>query len=162
MANNDWLTQTQELMQTWTKAQQALWENWRSLMPTMSAQPASEEWKQAVTAWKDVMQRSLNAQADFVKFWSESMTAMPLMGKQMEEMSTLIVETTQRWTNVQNEIWSNWLDAVAKADAAAMAQNWDEGTRKAFDAWRETVNSAIEAQRKMMETWMSSTGEKKE
>jgi hypothetical protein len=115
MANNDWLTQTQELMQTWTKAQQALWENWRSLMPTMSAQPASEEWKQAVSAWKDVMQRSLNAQADFVKFWSESMTAMPLMGKQMEDMSTLIVETTQRWTNVQNEIWSNWLDAVAKA-----------------------------------------------
>lgn len=59
MANNDWLTQTQELLQTWTKAQQSLWENWRSLMPTMSAQPASEEWKQAVSAWKDVMQRSL-------------------------------------------------------------------------------------------------------
>lgn len=90
------------------------------------------------------------------------MTAMPLMGKQMEEMSSLIVDTTQRWTHVQSEIWSNWLDAVAKADAAAMTQNWDEGTRKAFDAWRETVNSAIEAQRKMMDSWMSGAGEKKE
>lgn len=160
MASNDWVSQTEELLQTWTKAQQSLWENWRSLMPSMSAQPASEEWKQAVGAWKDVMQRSLTAQADFVKFWSESLTSVPMVGKQMEDMSSLIVETTQRWTNVQNEIWSNWLDAVAKADAAAMVQNWDENTRKAFDAWRETVNSAIEAQRKMMDSWMP--GEKKE
>jgi hypothetical protein len=162
MANNDWLTQTQELMQTWTEGATGAVGELALADADDERTACSEEWKQAVTAWKDVMQRSLNAQADFVKFWSESMTAMPLMGKQMEDMSTLIVETTQRWTNVQNEIWSNWLDAVAKADAAAMAQNWDEGTRKAFDAWRETVNSAIEAQRKMMESWMSSAGDKKE
>lgn len=160
MANNDWLSQTEELVQTWTKAQQTMWENWRSLMPSVATPPASVEWKQAVDAWKDIMQRSLTAQADFVKFWSESMTSVPMVGTQMQDMTSLIVETTQRWTSVQNEIWTNWLDAVAKADAAAMAQNWDENTKKAFEAWRDTVNSAIEAQRKMMDTMLP--GGKKE
>lgn len=160
MANNDWLSQTEELVQTWTKAQQTMWENWRSLMPSVATPPASAEWKQAVDAWKDVMQRSLTAQADFVKFWSESMTSVPMVGTQMQDMTSLIVETTQRWTSVQNEIWTSWLDAVAKADAAAMAQNWDENTKKAFEAWRDTVNSAIEAQRKMMDTMLP--GGKKE
>lgn len=160
MAGNDWLNQTEELMRTWTKAQQSMWETWRGAMSGVTSQPSGEAWDQAVGAWKEVMQRSLSAQADFVKFWSESLTTVPLAPKQMQDMSTLIADTAKRWTDTQSQIWTSWLDAVAKADTAAMAQSWDENTRKAFDTWRETVNGAIEVQRKLTEGWIGA--EKKE
>ncbi|MEN9934239.1 MAG: hypothetical protein RLZZ387_818 [Chloroflexota bacterium] len=154
MAANDWLNQTEELMRTWTKAQQSMWETWRANMPSATAQPAAAEtWAQSVQAWQDVMQKSLTAQADFVKFWSESMTSAPMAPAQMQEMSALIADTTRQWTETQSQIYSSWLDAVAKADAAAMAQSWDDGTRKAFETWRATASSAIKAQRKLAESW---------
>jgi len=152
MSSNETVRQAEELMQNWTKAQQTMWESWRAAMPDGTAQLSPEAWEQAISAWKEMMQRSLNAQADFVQFLSESMKTVPLAPAQMHDVATLMADTTRRWTDAQSQIFSSWIGAMGKASPAAMMQSMNEGTRTAFDAWRDTVNASIEIQRRIMES----------
>ena len=151
----DWNKQADEVMKTWTKAQQDLWDTWRRSMPLAGAAQADENWNKAVTFWKEAVDRSLNTQMEWTKMWVDSIKAQKTMPKEMEAWTDQMLATMQTWNESQATFWENMLESVQKMTPERLRQQVEEGAQQAFQSWQDAMQRAISAQQEFAAFWMS-------
>ncbi len=157
----DWTKQAEEMLKTWTTSQQSMWDSWLKTIQGVGTTQTTETWEKSIETWKDSVQRALEAQNSWTKFWAESVVASSGSNKQTSDWSNQMVEMTKKWTDTQAQLWNSWFETIKKADPSAMAQNWNaEEMQKIVGSWQEAAQKAMEAQ--MEWTRMLTSGQLKQ
>ena len=150
----DWMQQAEEVMKTWTKAQQDLWDTWRRSMPLASATKADETWGKAVSFWKETVDRSLGAQMEWAKLWVDSIKAQKSLPKEMENWTDQMLATMETWNETQAKFWEGMLESVQSTTPETLRQRMDEGAHTAFQGWQDAMQRAISAQQELSNFWI--------
>lgn len=70
----EWAHQGQAMMQRWIDTQRQLWDGWFQVVKRLSPSLAGESWdregQQFLQAWQEAIQKALDAQVNWVHFWS--------------------------------------------------------------------------------------------
>jgi hypothetical protein len=70
----EWARQGQDMLKRWTEIQKQLWEGWfqtvRKLQPSGFGGSWAREGQPFLQAWHDTIQKTLDAQADWTRFWA--------------------------------------------------------------------------------------------
>lgn len=171
----DWTKQANEMLKTWTGAQQKVWETWASSMQLMAAPQSPEAWQKTVETWRGTVRQALESQVELTRLWAEGVAAsavsmpsapqipgMPAMptgapSAAMVEWTRQMLEMTRSWTETQVRFSENWFELLKKAEPASMAQSWDAGqAQKIMATWQEAAQKALEAQTEFSKMMMSS------
>jgi hypothetical protein len=153
----DWTKQAEETMRTWTKAHQQLWESWKSAMPQAGATQAGEAWEKVVDYWKEAIDKSLGAQAEWADLWASSVRSQAGAPKELGAWTEQMASTMKTWTESQSQLWQDMLDSFKQATPEALALRLDESAQAAFKTWQDAIQKAVEAQRELTKHW---TGQK--
>lgn len=149
----DWMKQSEEMMKTWTRAQQDLWDAWKRSMPSLSATPASASMNQAMSFWKEAIDRSLNAQMEWAKLWAESMKAQQGAPKELGAWADQMLATMKSWNESQTRLWEGMIDSLGAMTPEALRQRMDQGAQGAIQSWQEAMQKAIQAQHDLSAIW---------
>jgi exonuclease VII large subunit len=146
----DWTKQTEELFKTWTAAQQRMMESWLHAVQAYVPNQASDAWQQSLDAWRNEVQRALDAQLALSKNWSERMNTLSSSGS-MGEMSKQFPEMMRSWTEAQSQLWQRWFDAAKQSAPASMASLFSgDEAKQVMALWQEASQKAVEAQMEWM------------
>jgi hypothetical protein len=156
----DWMKQAEELMKTWTKAQQEVWDTWRASIPTVGSIQAGESWEKAIGFWKEAADRSHKAQMEWAQLWADSIKAQKGAPKELGQLTDQLLATMKTWNDAQAQFWGSMFDSMQQASPEMLKQRMDEGSQVAFKAWQDAVKKAVESQQELMSLW-SGKGEKK-
>jgi hypothetical protein len=70
----EWARQGQEMATRWGETQRQLWQNWfetvRKLRPSAFGGSWDREGQRFVQAWQDAVHKALEAQAEWMRFWT--------------------------------------------------------------------------------------------
>jgi len=157
----DWSKQAEEMMQSWTKAQQQLWESWKSAMPAAGTTQAVEAWEKVVDFWKEAIDKSFSAQAEWANMWANSVKSQAGVPKELGAWTEQMVSTMKTWTDSQAQLWQAMLDSMKQASPESLLKRMDENTQVAFKAWQDAVGKAVEAQRELSSHWTGSKAKEK-
>jgi hypothetical protein len=159
----DWTKQADEMIKTWTGAQQKMWESWFELMQSVGTpQSATGIWEKTVDAWRDTVTKALESQVAWTRLWAESVTANAGSSKEVADWAKQVLELTSTWTESQTKLSESWFEMMKKADPTLVAGSWDgEQAKKMMSAWQETAQKAMDAQKQWSTFWTPATSEKK-
>jgi len=149
----DWMKQAEELMKTWTKAQQEVWDTWKASIPTVGSIQAAESWDKAIGFWKEASDRSHKAQMEWAQLWADSIKAQKGAPKELGIMTDQLLATMKTWNEAQAQLWAGLLDTMQGASPEKLKQRLDEGSQVAFKAWQDAVNKAMDAQQDLISLW---------
>lgn len=150
----EWTKQAEDMIKTWTGAQQKMWESWVSAVQGIGTPSAGASWEKTIDTWQESVKGALDAQITWTKFWAESVAASAGSSQQMTDWSKQILEMAEKWTSTQDQLWSNWFDTMKKSDPVNMSKNWNpEEMQKMMQVWQESAQKAMEAQMEMARMW---------
>ena len=150
---SDWNKQVEETMKSWTKAQQQLWENWKSAMPKTGSTQATEAWDQAFSFWKDAVDKSLNAQVEWASMWANSVKSATGAPKEWTAWTDQVVATMKTWNESQTQLWNSMFESMKQATPDTLTQRMDEGAQLVFQTWQDAIHRAVEAQKELTKYW---------
>ncbi len=159
----DWNRQAEDMIKTWTGAQQKMWESWLSAMQGMSPAASSQEaWEKSVEVWSESVQNALEAQVAWTKFWADSMTTGTNTPKEVTDWSNQVLDMMKRWTETQKQLSESWFDSVKKADPTSMTTTWsNEEAQRVVQSWQEAAQKILEAQMGWLRIWTAAQSQKK-
>jgi hypothetical protein len=152
----DWTKQAEELMKSWTKAQQQLWDTWKSAMPKVGTTEASAAWEKMIEFWKEALDQSLNVQIEWANMWANSVKSQPNVPKEFGTWTDQMTVTMKSWSKSQVHLWESMRDSMKQATPETLMQHMGEGAQVAFQAWRDAVDKAVEAQEELTKHWTGS------
>lgn len=143
----DWTKQTDDLIKTWTGAQQRMMDAWLGAMQGFKVTQVSETYQKSLEAWKTEVHRALDAQLKWAQTWSDSVNSTSSAVPQMGEMSKQMLDTMKRWTETQSDLWDRWFEAAQKVDPSALNQLVkSEDAQKVIQTWQDAAQKALDAQ----------------
>ena len=146
----DWTKQTEEMIKTWSDAQQKMWDSWRGAMQVGEGSRVAEGWEQAIAAWKAAVERALQAQVDWTQRWADSVASGTNTPKEMVDWSRQVVEVTQRWTESQKSLWGRYFETLQRANPSAVSASLSDEAQKVNQAWQEAVQRSLDAQQEWL------------
>jgi hypothetical protein len=145
METMEWAKQSEDMLKTWTESQKKLWDEWTKAMPSFGKSPSTEVWEKTVEAWRQTVQRLLDAQIEAMHQWAEHFTTGKGTPQETAEWAKQGQEMLTRLAETQKQLWESWFDVVKKFDASNM-MNWPRDGQKFIQTWQETIQKAFDAQ----------------
>lgn len=151
----NWLKQSEDVVKTWTDAQQNIWQSWMSLMqtPSMSV-PAM--WGKMLDAWQKSVDEALSAQDKSFQLWMAQAKDVENTPEQLQAWLTQGEEMTAQWQATQKQLWGTWFDLIRKADINMTAMPMQAQAQKAFQTWQESADKMMNAQSAWVKNWTKS------
>jgi gas vesicle protein len=145
--------QTEEILKTWTDVQKKSWEGWLETIKSYDASQPAQVWEKTINTWQDSVKRTLEAQAEGSRIWAESVTSVQGAPKEVAEWAKQVQEMTQRWTEVQQQLWDNWFEVAKKADPSKIGETWggSEG-QNILQAWQDVAQKVLNTQSEWAKT----------
>ena len=78
----DWTKQSEAMFKAWTDTQQKMWETFSESMAGFGKSPGEKMWAQAIKAGEELVKNSLDAQAAWMKSWSQNFKSLEGMPEQ--------------------------------------------------------------------------------
>ncbi len=159
----DWNQQAEEMIKTWTGAQQKMWESWLNAMQGMGpVASSSDAWHKSVEAWRESVKGALEAQVAWTRFWADSVVNSSNSPREVVEWSNQVIDMMKRWTETQTQLSESWFETVKKSDPSAIARNWNnDEAQKVVHAWQEATQKLIEAQMGWLRIWTAAQAQQK-
>lgn len=107
------MKQGDDLLTTWTKAQQKLWESLAAALSNSRQDDGKELVKAAqrggLAAWEAAVQQSLKAQEIWLEQWcKQTQLANPELTRASDELRGIM----QSWISTQTQMWENWFSLL--------------------------------------------------
>jgi len=146
----DWTKQTEEMIKTWSDAQQKMWESWRGAMQGSESSRVTEGWEQAIAAWRTSVERALQAQVEWTQRWADTIASGANTPKEVADWSRQVLDVTQRWTEAQKSLWARYFETMERASPSAMSTTLSDEAQKVSQAWQEAIQKSVEAQQEWL------------
>src|SRR5258708_28412982 len=104
--------QEESLVSTWADAQQKVLAGWLDLIQGTERTSCAVTWNETVKAWQTAVQETLDAQARWLRDWTERVqvtSGSPTeLRKNMQHAQMLLL----RWTEAQQHLWQAWFQLI--------------------------------------------------
>lgn len=147
----DWSKQTQDMFKSWTDAQTKTWNTWLDTVKSFDPSQPGQAWEKTVDAWQQSVKNTLSAQVEGSRIWAESVSSIQGAPKETANWAQQVQDMTQRWTDLQTQMWDNWFDVMKKADidkfntfgkeGSGMMGPWQDMSKKMMDAQAEWIRN---------------------
>ncbi len=159
MDTMEWTKQSQDMFKTWTDTQKKMWEDWFQTMQGLGASQPNEVWKKTVDGWSDSINKTLDAQAEWIRVWADTAGTAKNMPKETAEWAKQGHDMMKRWTETQKQLWTTWFDIVRKLDPG---KNWGQDGQKFLQGWQDAVKKAADTQAEWARLWTAGSARKSE
>jgi hypothetical protein len=150
----DWAKQSEEMLKNWSETQQAMWKNWTDMFPGAGAAPqATELWTKTVETWEQALHSSMDAQAEWMRMWVESLESQDQLPDEMVQWAEQVQEMSRQWGASQAQLWDGWFAMLKNMQPANVTESWLEDGQKAFQAWQDSAKKVMDANMKLAENW---------
>lgn len=147
----NWTKQAEEMVKTWTEAQQNAWQAWQKLMDPQDAQSQMvENWQQMMALWEEAVKNSISAQNQWMQTWADMVDEQMDVPDEIMKFVEQAKEISQRWAENQEKLWQGWFDLMKQAKPTFPASGIGTDSKKVFEAWQESTKNMMDAQTKWM------------
>jgi hypothetical protein len=155
----DWTKQAEQMVHTWTDVQRQMLDTWLTPMKGLASgqsEAAASEYLKGLEAWEGAVQKSLDAQANWLRLLTESMTANKNPADVATAWSDQTREMTQIWSDANEQLWQHLQASTKEFDPskAVTAESWQKQSEAMMQAWKD----ASEAVRKTIADWNKQWG----
>lgn len=158
----DWTMQAEEMITTWTRVQQKMWESWLNAMQ-VAAPHSPETWEQALELWSNSVREALQAQVAWIQFWVTSVMTGSSSPKEVAGWFEHVLDMTQRWADTQTQLSEYWFDTMKKSHPSTLSRAWDmEEAQHVMHSWQEASQKLLEAQLGWLQLWTAAQVQQKE
>lgn len=159
----DWTARAEEILRTWTDVQRKMWESWHDAMRSAGTAQSTEAWKETIAIWSEAVNRALQAQVEWTKFWTDSMTTGSTTPTEVAEWSQRIIDIMKSWAETQTQLSERWFETMKQADPTTMAAPWDsKEAQKVVQDWQEATQKLLEAQMGWLRIWTAAQAQQKQ
>ena len=158
--------QFNDMVDTYTRAQQNIWKDWLGMMPGLQKRSISASvWQQPIEAWSDFTKRMIETQTqelidaqmawirqglDESNPWNQLPTFFADWTRQSQEIAENSVEAGK-------QMMESWLEASGRFSGVEMFQNWNGSWQEAINAWQESANKLLQIQTDTLKSTGKST-----
>jgi len=153
----DWSDQTQRMMRTWAETQQKMWSSWLEGLQRAGQAPGPELWERTVETWRESVNRTLDAQAEWTQAWAARFQEIEGTPKEARDWAEEGQAMMSRWNEAQRELWGQWFDVLKSARPDSVLGRSGEAPEQLIRAWQETARKAMEAQMQWASAWSGGT-----
>jgi hypothetical protein len=154
----DWTKQTEDTLKTWMGAQKKMWDSWLDTLQKSAPQFQTHEvWQKTVETWEETVKKSLEAESEWMRMWADNTPSFEGLPKEVVDWAQQAKEMTNRWVDVQRQLWAGWFELVKKGEPGKMAGSWDKEGQKMAQAWQESVEKMVQTQIDWARRWTGET-----
>ena len=162
----EWMKQTEEIFNAWTKTQKTMWDEWMKTTQSFGTQSfgktqANDSWKRTVDAWEESVKKSLQLQMEWSKIWAESLSDAKGTPKEFQEWARQGHEMMSRWAETQMQLWTAWFDMAKRLDPTSVGGNAEKDSANMLHMWQDNLKNLLNVQAEWGRTWMATQGGKK-
>jgi predicted flap endonuclease-1-like 5' DNA nuclease len=130
--------------------QDQLWKDSMASFPGSAFPAGLDDWQQQTLANVNdfvgqAVRQSLELQREWLDQWSDRAGDKKLKPKVFAELSAEARNSTERWLDNQNQLWSQWLRVLGGSGGA--------GTAPDFEVWEQAVQESIRRQMSLLRDW---------
>jgi hypothetical protein len=146
----DSIRQMQDLARSWTEAQQKVWSDMLSTAQ-MSATAPAESWNRTIDLWERSVNQALDAQADWLRTWGESVTSASRMQEEAGDWVRRGQEAFEQWNRQQKQLWGAWFSMARQLLATSGAGS--DQVQRVLQTWQDAVRQAMQTQSDWTQRW---------
>jgi hypothetical protein len=151
-----WSQQTEEIFKAWTETQKKIMDNWAETVKGMSGSQQADIWQTSLVAWKDMLHKTIAAEAKWTQSWLEQLQSIDGMPAEAREATAQFQQLSQRWAATQEQLWESWFEMLGSMDPARYSTRWLEALQNPMQAWQKATQQVVDAQAEWLKTWMGS------
>jgi hypothetical protein len=146
----DSIRQMQDLARSWTEAQQKIWSDMMGMTQVSASAPA-ESWNRTIELWERSVNQALDAQAEWVRTWGESVTRGSSTQEDAREWVRRGQEAFEQWNKQQKQLWAAWFSMARQLLASSGAGS--DQVQRVLQAWQDAVRQAMKTQSDWTQRW---------
>lgn len=147
----DWIKHTQDTMRTWAESQQRIVEQMMDAMAPFTADAATKPFEQTLAAWESSVTQTMEAQGNFFDAWTEQMGSLDGLPDAAHEQLRQGKTAYDHFSATQQQLWSQWFDAMRRMDLRAFTGDAETEARKAFATWQDFTQQWVAQSQKAMD-----------
>jgi hypothetical protein len=144
------------LARTWTEAQQKLWNDMLAMAQTSTATPG-DSWNRTIDLWERSVNQALEAQADWVRAWGESVTSTSGQQEDARVWMRRGQEVFEQWNSQQKQLWGTWFSMARQLSAGSGAST--DQVQRVMTAWQDAFRQALKTQSDWTQRWAEAARE---
>lgn len=146
----NWQQQFEEMMAGWTDTQRRMWDNWVEAIGSFEGTgQENEAWRREyernLEVWEQSVREALNAQANWVQNWGDSLLENQQAPEPMIQWVNQAQEMMGRWTEAQSQLWNAWFESVRQMEPGQGGSPWAHDGDQVLKAWQEAAQRSQEA-----------------
>jgi hypothetical protein len=107
------------------------------------------------------LNKNLNLQTDWTKFWAGSFTKVSGDPAELFEWGQQGQNMMRRWLSTQMQLWEGWFEIMKKLDPSTPGGGWHREAEKVVQLWQEALKKALDAQVEWGHVWSAGQEGKK-
>jgi hypothetical protein len=153
-------TPGEDLITTWTEAQQKLMRSWLDTLQDVGGAQGATVWNQSIETWQTSVKQTLDAQLAWMREWTDAVTGAEGTPPEVRELAQQGQNMLQYWTDAQWKIWQSWFAAVKDAGLGpASAQGGESSqSQNPLQLWQDAGRQLLQAQSEWVRRWTSIAG----
>jgi hypothetical protein len=156
----DWAQQMEQMTKQWTDAQKLFWSSWANGAQRGNASQAKAMWQQMLDTWQTSVHQMLDAQAEGVRLWSESV-AKSGGPEATSQWAVQLYQMTRQWTGSQKLMWDGWFQVVSNFDPNQATATPGLDMQPMMKLWQDMAQQAMDTQRQWLKALSSGQPDKK-
>src|SRR2546422_6476466 len=98
----------ENLLTTWSEAQQKLLTDWLETLRKLGGTPTLELWTKTIDAWQSSVKQTIDARAEWARQWTETLATTRGTPEELRELARQGREQLQHWTEAERDLWQSW------------------------------------------------------
>ena len=144
---------TENLLKTWSEAQQKLLADWLDNVRKLGGTSTMELWTKTVDAWQSSVKATLDAQAEWAHQWTDILAKAKGTPDEMQNLAKEGREQLQNWADAQRELWQGWFNAVREINFRPEAGTGTQIGKDLVQFWQDSAHKMIDAQAALLRRW---------
>lgn len=144
--------QLNSLIESWTRAQQQIWEKWMETLKQSGSGGAQATLKQGMERWQEAVDRTLDAQTESMKAWTSQVKAVEGVPEESKRLAEEGAKMVQQWADAQRALWHQWFGMMGKTVEGGGAAPGADQFKQFMAGWEQVGKQMQDLQK----TWASS------
>ena len=142
-----------DLISSWADTQQKLFADWTEMMRRLTGTQGNQVMSQTIDAWHQSLMQTLDAQATWIRNWTDSIVAAPDTSPAVRERTAEGREFLLGWIDTQRRLWQGWFDLLRNTSSSDRPEAFTSASQNMAKTWQDATQRLIELQSDWARQW---------
>ena len=147
----------ENLLKTWSEAQQKLLTDWLDTMRKLGGTPTLELWTKTVDAWQSSVKETVDARAEFTRQLTETLANAKGTPEELRELARQGREQLQHWTEAERDLWQGWFNVAREINFRPEPGAGAQAGKDLMQLWQDSAHKMINTQADLVRRWTGGT-----